>query len=182
MSKFSPGNPSNAGNNAIHHPQRRETFKIDASTAVNSQQQRRIQLQGNSPYTNRTQEIQPRASVGSRPTPKRRCSRQNAGARRLAAHPKPLQTPLGYRPRLMDHIRATRWGIGPPPPFQGPDVGRHRAELAIYELSGAACLEHQHRSSVKKATRRATTPGAASSARAGWLVAVAVAWRGGGGG
>ena len=178
MSKFRPGIPSNAGNNAIHHPQRRETFKIDASTAVNSQQQRRIQLQGNSPYTTRTQEIQPRASVGPRPTPTRRCSRQNAGARRLAAHPKPLQTPLGYRPPWMEHVSSDHRGIGPPPPFQGPDAGRHRAELAIYELSGAACLEHQHRSSVKKATRRATTPGAATSSQqaarargvAGWFM------------
>ena len=150
MSKFSPGNPSNAGNNAIHHPQRRETFKIDASTAVNSQQQRRIQLQGNSPYTTRTQNNQPRASAGSRPTPKRRCSRQNAGARRLAAHPKPLQTPLGYRPRFMqlgpsDHLR-----FGPPPPIHRPDAGRHRAELTICELFGAARLEQEHRSITQK--------------------------------
>ena len=171
MSKFRPGIPSNAGNNAIHHPQRRETFKIDASTAVNSQQERRIQLQGNSPYTTRTQDNQPRASAGSRPTPTRRCSLQNAGARRLAAHPsQTVESPQPYRPRFMDLGPSTSWGIGPPPPFQGPDAGRHRAELAICELSGAACPEHQHRSSVKKATRRATTPGAASSARArgGW--------------
>ena len=100
LSKFRPGNPSNAGNNAIHHPQRRETFKIDASTAVNSQQERRIQLQGNSPHTTRTQEIQPRASVGSRPTPTRRCGRQNAGARRLAAHPKPSNRPSHIGPGL----------------------------------------------------------------------------------
>ena len=129
------------------------------------QQERRIQLQGNSPYTTRTQGNQPRASAGSRPTPTRRRGRRDAGARRLAAHPKPLQTPLGYRPRFMDHVTPPSWGIGPPPPFQGPDAGRHRAELAIYELSGAACLEHQHRSSVKKATRRATTPGAATSSQ-----------------
>ena len=60
--------------------------------------ERRIQLQGNSPYTTRTQDKQPRASVGSRPTPTRRCGRQNAGARRLAAHPKPSNRPNHIAP------------------------------------------------------------------------------------
>ena len=80
-------------------------------------------------------------------------------------HNDAAESPQPYQPWFVDHPSSTSWGIGPPPPFQGPDVGRHRAELTTYELSGAACLEHQHRSSVKKATRRATTPAGAASSK-----------------
>ena len=81
-------------------PATSRTFEIDATAAVNSQRERRIQLQGNSPYTTRTQENQPRASAGSRPTPTRRRGRRDAGARRLAAHPKPPNRPNHIGPGL----------------------------------------------------------------------------------
>ena len=67
-----------------HGPSRREGAQMagavwcGTSAAVNSQQERRIQLQGNSPYTTRTQDKQPRASLGSRPHPTRRRGRQKA--------------------------------------------------------------------------------------------------------
>ena len=98
MSRFRPGNPSNAGNNAIHHPQRRETFKIDASTAVNSQQQRRIQLQGNSPYTTRIKRYNP-----ARPWARGRPQRGGAAYRTPA--------PADWQPTPNRCKRP--WGIGP---------------------------------------------------------------------
>ena len=51
--KFRHAIPSNAGNSAVSHRPKSRNFQIDATAAVNSQQERRIQLQGNSPYTTR---------------------------------------------------------------------------------------------------------------------------------
>ena len=41
----------------------------------------------------------------------------------------------------MDHVTPPSWGIGPPPPFQGPDVGRHRAELTKRDGVGVTCAK-----------------------------------------
>ena len=58
--KFRHAIPSNAGNSAVSHRPKSRNFEIDATTAVNSQQERRIQLQGNSPYTTRPKRTTPR--------------------------------------------------------------------------------------------------------------------------
>ena len=58
--KFRHAIPSNAGNSAVSHRPKSRNFQIDATAAVNSQQERRIQLQGNSPYTTRPKRTTPR--------------------------------------------------------------------------------------------------------------------------
>ena len=58
--KFRHAIPSNAGNSAVNHRPKSRNFQIDATAAVNSQQERRIQLQGNSPYTTRPKRTTPR--------------------------------------------------------------------------------------------------------------------------
>ena len=58
--KFCHAIPSNAGSSAVSHRPKSRNFEIDATAAVNSQQERRIQLQGNSPYTTRPKRTTPR--------------------------------------------------------------------------------------------------------------------------
>ena len=126
-------------------------FEIDASAAVGSQRERRIQLQGHSPYTTRTQGKQPSASVGSRPTPSRRRTQPNTDARRLATHLKPRKTPLPYR-RWCSKARSKRTrALVKPQSSKAASAERDRQETSISELSWAA-----PRSSIIASTRRPT--------------------------
>ena len=141
--KFRHAIPSNAGNSAVSHRPKSRNFQIDATAAVNSQQERRIQLQGNSPYTTRPKRTTPRvrglaADNNEAAWPKKRRCPQ------AGIHPKPSQPPHAHHPWFLHRGSSTNIGIGPRPPFQRPDAGCSRAEITICKLSWAARLQLEH--------------------------------------
>ena len=86
-------------------PATSRTFEIDATAAVNSQQERRIQLQGNSPYTTRIKRYNP-----ARPWARGRPQRGGAAYRTPAPAdwqptPNRCKRPWGIDPRGWTTLR-----------------------------------------------------------------------------
>ena len=94
--------------------------------------------------TQRGRSVQPRVFVGSRPTPTRRARPKKRRCPQAGIHPKPSQPPHAHHPWFLHRGSSTNIGIGPRPPFQRPDVGRHRADRTKRQLTRTAGLQLEH--------------------------------------
>ena len=121
----------------------RETFKLTQAQPLTANRSGGF----SSRETHRTQRgrsVQPRVFVGSRPTPTRRAQPTQRQRPRAGPHPKPSQPPHAHHPCFLHRGSSTNIGIGPRPPFQRPDVGRHRADWTKRQLTRTAGLQLEH--------------------------------------
>ena len=121
----------------------RETFKLTPQQPLTANRSGGF----SSRETHRTQRgrsVQPRVFVGSRPTPTRRAWPKKRRCPQAGIHPKPSQPPHAHHPWFLHRGSSTNIGIGPRPPFQRPDAGRHRAKQTKRELTWTAGLQLEH--------------------------------------